>query len=102
VPQRASAPLDFVKGGISAVDAALLPDGNVVVAFDYHTGDGGSGIYVVWGRDANWSEPVHFTSPTKMSFSYPAVGIDPQGRIHVIWAGMGANNGVWYALGQPE
>ncbi len=98
--QIAAGPLPFTKGGIDAADMALLPDGNVVIAYAYTGGSGGA-IGVVWGHDGAWSEPVLFTSPERVSDEYPGVGVDRQGHIHIFWW-RGGHSSVWYVMGAPQ
>lgn len=101
-PQVVAGPIQFARGGIVSTEIAMLPDGNAVIAFDYYTGNNESGIYVLWGRDGNWSEPVLFASPSGGTYNYPGVGVDRQGRIHVFWARLGEGQAVYYVMGTPE
>lgn len=101
-PQPVAAPMRLNSWtGFSFVDIAAMPDGNVAIAYELGSAENRGTIHVVWGRDGTWSEPVVFTPPAGYDFAFPGIGVDTQGRIHVLWSTM-ARLGVWYAMGTPE
>ncbi|MCB0199905.1 MAG: carboxypeptidase regulatory-like domain-containing protein [Anaerolineae bacterium] len=87
--------------GAFGPDVAVLPDGLVVAVIgDVYTAIEGlnTGVYVTWGINDIWAEPVRISPDIKFNPAFPSLAVDANGQVHVLFSDLGYR-GVYHVLG---
>jgi len=75
----------------------VASDGLVVIVWgDVKLGEGYR-VYVAWGRQGNWAEPVVLSPEDGGDHHNPDIAIDRSGRVHILWSAY--SSGVYHVVG---